>query len=910
MKKTTIFSDWKNGIMALLAFTLFFSFSNAQNPYAIQFQDETIEIPENIDSFEWSQMPISSRLADGYFGWVQFYETPTQDVQDSFKSRNLQLLDYLPHRAYMFYFPSNTSIQYLKDNGVRGIIPMQGSFKLSTNLRNGDIGDWAIQGDNIRVTLVHHNNVDTDYVINQLATKQISLVKRYEGANELELLIPNNCLEDLSNLPYVKWVDVTYAPPVLDDDRGRALHRANGLDTQTGAGRNYTGAGIGVLCRDDGLVGPHVDFHGRITNNTTDATGTHGDGVSGIMAGSGNRDPRKRGMAAGSDLYVINYVPSFLDPNTTTLINDGTVQVTNSSYSDGCNAGYTSGTRNVDSQMYDLETVMHVFSAGNSNNNNCGYGAGSQWGNITGGHKQGKNVIATANVFYEGTLVNSSSRGPAHDGRIKPDIAANGQNQLSTAPNHGYLSFGGTSGAAPGIAGISAQLYELYEEANGSLPKAALIKAALLNTANDAGNVGPDFKFGWGIVNGLRAGMLLEDDRFLSDEISQGGSNTHTINIPSGTTQMRVMLYWSDPEATIGANPALVNDLDMIVTDPSNTDYEPWILDHTPDPTLLDLPATNGPDHMNNVEQVLINNPAAGNYDIDISGFNVPMGPQEYFVVYEIITDNITVVHPNGGEKFWPIAGVNVPIHWDAINTAASFNIEYTLDGTTWVSAGTVPGDQYYFDWDVPEDTFTGAARVRVTSGSFSDESDDPFNITGSLVGSTNVIQVCETEATFTWASMAEAESYDMYVLGEKYMDLVGNTTNTTITVPILDYEAGFWYAVAPRNDTEGWVGERNLARSYAGGLLDCELGLNDNDIANSVVLYPNPASNEFTVNLGSAVDSDVQITVTNSLGQTVQTLTTSATQTSVDVSNLNTGIYFVSIKTDTQATTKKLLVK
>ena len=61
-------------------------------------------------------------------------------------------------------------------------------------------------------------------------------------------------------------------------------------------------------------------------------------------------------------------------------------------------------------------------------------GGSDQWGNITGGHKQGKNVLATANVFENAELANSSSRGPAHDGRIKPDITANGQNQNSTDP--------------------------------------------------------------------------------------------------------------------------------------------------------------------------------------------------------------------------------------------------------------------------------------------------------------------------------------------------------------------------------------------------------------------------------------------------------------------------------------------
>ena len=703
MRKSTFFSFLKSNMLWSLVATMVVGLSFAQNPYTITFQDEIIDIPENITTFEWDQMPETSELQNGYVGWIQFYETPTQDIQDAFKNNNLQLLEYVPHQTYLFYFPNNTSVSFLRNSGVRGIIPVPGNTKLSADLRNGNIGDWAIQGDNFRVTLQHHTYVTTEFVINDLARQQIAVEQQYKGSNNIDLIIPNNCLDALAELSYIKWVEVIVAPDVKDDTRGRSLHRANGLDTQTGAGRNYTGAGVGVMVRDDGVVGPHIDFEGRIDNSgVTGGSGTHGDGVGGIMAGAGNLDPTNRGMAAGSDVFIVTYVSNFLDAATNNLVNNGDVQITNSSYSNGCNAGYTTITRTVDQQTRNNTNLLHVFSAGNSNNNNCGYGAGNQWGNITGGHKQGKNVIATANTFFDGSLVNSSSRGPAHDGRIKPDIAANGQNQISTGPNNTYFSFGGTSGAAPGIAGISAQLYEAYMDANGgTMPASGLIKATLMNTANDAGNVGPDFKFGWGIVNGLRAGILIEDGRHLTDNISQGNTNTHTINVPAGTTQVRFMLYWTDPEATAGASPALVNDLDLIVNDPANNDLEPWILDHTPNPATLDLPATNGPDHLNNVEQVLINNPAAGNYDIEITGFNVPQGPQEYFVVWEVISENLTVTYPNAGESFVP--NEQEAIHWDAINTTDDFVLEYSTDnGGTWNSITTVDNDVFLYSWTVP----------------------------------------------------------------------------------------------------------------------------------------------------------------------------------------------------------------
>jgi hypothetical protein len=849
-----------NKQIILSVLTMVFAFSNSygQSLYTIQFQDQNIEFPENINTFQWNQMPESSKLGQSYYGWIQFYETPNQATQDLFRSEKLELIEYIPNKAYLFKFPQNTSIALLQANGVRGIQAIEGEYKLSSALKNGNYSDWALDGENILVTLQYHDSVSSEYVIGDLANQQISVVQQYKGSNNIDLSIPNNCLEALSNMPYVKWVELIVAPSIPDDTRGRSLHRSNGLDTQTGAGRNYTGLGMGVLCRDDGIVGPHIDFQGRIDNSTASGSGgTHGDGVSGIMAGAGNLNPSMRGMASGSNLYVVNYQANFLDTETVTLITSGDVQITNSSYSNGCNAGYTSITQTVDTQTKDIPTLLHVFSAGNSNNQNCGYGAGNQWGNITGGHKQGKNVIATANVFFDGSLVGSSSRGPAHDGRIKPDIAANGQNQNSTTENNQYQSFGGTSGAAPGIAGISAQLYELYGNANGGdLPQSALIKAALLNTANEAGNIGPDFKFGWGIVNGLRAGLLLEDGRYLSDNITQGVTNNHTINVPAGTTQVRFMAYWSDPASSPNANPALVNDLDLIVTDPSSGTHLPWILDETPNATTLDLPATNGADHLNNVEQVLLNNPVAGNYDIEIAGFNVPVGPQEYFIVYEIISENLTLTYPNAGESFVP--GETESIHWDATNTTADFDLEYSTDnGASWNAITTVNSDVTNYGWAVPS-TVTGDALIRISSGGFSDVSDENFSI-ANLPSNAQVSQICPTQATFVWGAVPGAESYDFYMLGSTYMDLVGSSTATSITLPITNPSDAIWAAVVARNDTEGWISRRTIAINHPGGLVNCSLS---NDLA--TVSVDNTLS-DFALVCAGTSDVIIQATFRNS---------------------------------------------
>ena len=106
------------------------SFLNAQHNYDIKIHNDVLRIEENINTFKWNEMPASSKFQNGYYGWIQFYNTPTQAIQDEFENRGLVLIDYLPTNTYTFYFPKDTPIQYLKDSGARAITPIEGKYKL------------------------------------------------------------------------------------------------------------------------------------------------------------------------------------------------------------------------------------------------------------------------------------------------------------------------------------------------------------------------------------------------------------------------------------------------------------------------------------------------------------------------------------------------------------------------------------------------------------------------------------------------------------------------------------------------------------------------------------------------------------------------------------------------------------
>jgi hypothetical protein len=471
------------------------------------------------------------------------------------------------------------------------------------------------------------------------------------------------------------------------------------------------------------------------------------------------------------------------------------IPITNSSYSDGCNIGYTLGSQTVDQQMVNYPLLTHVFSAGNSGTSNCNYGAGGNWGNITGGHKMAKNAIAVANLLSDGSLNSSSSRGPAYDGRIKPDISAHGTDVYMTQPYETYSAATGTSFSAPAVAGGLAQLTQAYKSMhNGQEPESALLKATVLNTANDLGNVGPDFRFGWGQINVAQAYQLLADQRFSKKQISQAAVSTQTLQVPDQTRQARFMIVWTDPAAAPNAGKALVNDLDLKVIAPDGTVLLPWVLDPTPTVTALNTPATRGVDALNNVEQVSIENPVSGDYTIQVQGSDVAFGPQSFYLVWVYLKDEIKITYPSGGEGFVP-DGVE-RIYWDALGNTGSFTLQYSLNnGADWNPLTTVTGERRFFDWNVPVGKVSSQVKLRLQRDAQVDEMKVPFSI-APVPTNIKVEQVCPDSMRISWKPVADTLEYDVYLLGKKYMEIVGHTRQTSYTFPLQNGGAEQWVSV------------------------------------------------------------------------------------------------------------------
>ena len=226
-----------------------------------------------------------------------------------------------------------------------------------------------------------------------------------------------------------------------------------------------------------------------------------------------------------------------------------------------------------------------------------------------------------------------SSWGPTDDGRIKPDIAANGVLLYSTTNSSdvAYSSSSGTSMASPSVAGSVALLLQLHDQLHGTNQPwlSSTWKAILLNTADEAGTAaGPDYKSGWGLMNTARAALLVRSNfvaggvSHIKETVLQNTNSVEFTVTAAGTNQLKVMAVWTDPPAPLlpfiaidPTNIMLINDLDVRVILSGATNF-PWVLD----PASPANAATNGDNIRDNVEQVIINNPVTnGVYTVRIT---------------------------------------------------------------------------------------------------------------------------------------------------------------------------------------------------------------------------------------------------------------------------------------------------
>ncbi len=777
----------------------------------------------------------ASRFRQNYYVVVEMDQIPGHERQAELLAGGIRLSAYITANHYLAICRAGFDLKKTGTLGIKNIYTIPVSMKWSRELSP----DGAHPDGPKDLIALSCFPVEREMAIPAiLATGAQIIDTKIKPANTWFVKGSAKTIRELATLPFIHSISPLHMEDVALNYNNRAAHGVHALAATLG--RNLNGRNMIVGIGDNADPSGHIDLAGKLILRTDEPIDAHGTHTSGTIAGGGILNPLYAGMAPAAHLVVNDF--SNIIVNSPTYVHDYNIPLTNNSYYNGAASCPGDGDYNVlsyyvDSQMLAYPKLLHVFAAGNDGFFTCSPFP-FQYGTIKSGFQTAKNLVTVGSMDNSVYLVNGpSSRGPTNDGRIKPEIVAGGVGITSTVPFNSYATSNGTSMASPTVTGILTLIAERYRQLHGGVnPDAALLKALLTNCADDLGNPGPDFTYGFGMINGRKMAEALEQNRFFQGSVSNGATQTFTIpSLPVGNYQLKVLLYWPDAPAVPGAAKTLVNDLDLLVTDPSGTVHQPMVLDTTA--ANVNTNATEGPDHINNIEQVLVNSPAAGTVTITVKGTAIPSGPQPFYIAYEILAPSVTVEYPFGTETWVP--GETETIRWTAYGgDPNTFTAEFSPDaGASWtLLSNSIASTAKSYAWVVPP-VVTNQAVIRVTRNGvgYTDTSDFAFTILGAPT--LTVTNTCPGYVQFSWNSITGADAYEVMKFAGDSMQVVAQTTDTNWLATSLNKDSSYWFSV--RAIHGGLPGRRAIAQNMIPNGGACTASSINNDLVLDSLLVP-----------------------------------------------------------------------
>lgn len=642
---------------------------------------------------------------------------------------------------------------------------------------------------------------------------------------------------------------------------------------------SLNGSGVLVSIKEQRFDTADIDFIGRYTNTGTAASteSTHASIMATIIGGGANSSPFAKGAAWGSQLSSSDFAT--LLPDADAVYANKNIRVQNHSYGTAIENFYGADAAAYDASVYRFPTLVHVFSAGNSGTQSPGagtYNGIANFDNLTGSFKMAKNVITVGHVDSASNVLPLSSRGPAYDGRIKPELVAFGED--------------GSSGAAALVSGTVALLQQAYKLTHNDLfPSASLVKALLINSADDVNAKGPDYISGYGSLNAYNAMQTVRANNFFEDLVANGATKTFAVTVPGNAKQLKLTVAWTDTAATANAAKALVNDLDAVLVLPSTLQsWQPWVLSSKSNKDSLSLPAIRSNDTLNNVEQITVDDPPAGTYQLQIKGSRIVTASQAFAVAYQADTANaFEWTYPASADVIK--AGAKNYLRWQT-NLTGNAAIDYSTDGTSWQPlSSSTDLSKNYFVWSAPDTLTAALLRVRLSSPAKSFVS-DTFVVSPLLQAKTGFN--CNDSFALYW-NKAASNQYQVFRLSEQYLQPFLLTADS-FRVFEKSLNPSLYYAVAPRIGTK--TGQRSFSVNYTTQGVGCY-------VVSFFSLLQNGNAATLSLNLGTLYKV-AQISFQKFSGTGFQTLKsfspTSLSQNFVDA-NLAQGInrYRAEIKLD-----------
>lgn len=631
--------------------------------------------------------------------------TPAQ--QQRLRDIGVTLIEYIPNQTWKAHVTSAALPALRALDFVYALGDLYPIDKVPPAVLAHDFNTRSLNTDgSLTLEVYFHPTVTYARATGVLASVQATpLQTGFLSGGRLTVRVPQTHVVSLLRLDEIDWVEDREPPKVGSNTRAAALSR---IDRLAQAPHFLSGAGIMIGMWDEGLVDvTHPDLAQRATQGEAGQVVGHSTHVAGTMVGTGAGNARARGMAPAASLRSYDFYGDPVAEQTAARGAHG-MAVANHSwgylagwqsnyYGDGYWVWFGGASNKTDSDLgsysatsRDWDRLIHdsgllvVKSAGNDRSDtgasgrahrhygdpdNIHYDAHDSDGDYhsLGQIATAKNAIIVGAVDHAGAMTGYSAWGPTDDGRLKPDLVAEGEDVFSTFSGGAYTSLSGTSMATPVVSGAIALLVERYRAVTGGVtPTPHLIRALLAGTATDLGNPGPDYAYGWGLLDAQAALETIDIDdgsgrRFLTDSVNSNTVRRYGFDLADGTTPLKITLAWTDPPASAGAARALVNDLDLKLIAPNGAIYYPYSLAGRGDPAAH--ATAHGPNAVDNIEQVRVPAPMAGHWQIEVRGAAV-QGMQSFALV---------------NNKDMPVDGVAPGGAYVVINNGARFALSHDV---------------------------------------------------------------------------------------------------------------------------------------------------------------------------------------------------------------------------------------
>ncbi|MCB8942746.1 MAG: cadherin-like domain-containing protein [Ardenticatenaceae bacterium] len=857
-------------------------------------------------------------------------------------------MQYYPHNTYLVWGSQTQALEAATLTSVRWHGLFHPAYKVDNYLRTftGTIHNVDIMfynDGNINATLAAIESLGGTILQYYPAQPDKAF---YDAVVQLDVAQ----LDSVAQLNTVLWLGHLSPEPILDDEMSSQILAGNHPGNVPVVGYNayladlgYDGTGVTWAIVDTGVDYDHPDLNTHIiggyefpgscnTGNPGDdcAGGGHGTHVAGIVGGTGvgdsggpYTDPNGflygLGVAPGYSIFAMNSLsaPSWppaggWQEHSKRAVLGGAIGGNNSwTTGEGTNHGYQASERTHDIMVRDgnfdtttiAEPFIEVFSAGNS-------GPGTS--TLTA-PKEGKNLIITASSrnFRAGDidLISSfSSRGPAVDGRWVPTITSPGESIASTRNDEGgscgtaiagtnglYSLCSGTSMAAPHTSGAIVLTTEWWRTFNsGADPSPAMAKALVVNGSVDMGTADiPNINEGWGRVNVTNIISPSVPAVYYDQTTTFGSTGDQwaiSVGVIDPSKPLRITLAWSDAPGAVGANPALVNNLDLTVESNGNT--------YLGNVFSSGWSATGGTaDTLNNLENVFIQNPG-GNAIItidatNISGDGVPYNADITDQDFALVCSNCSL-----GQDFSLSATPNTQTVCAPANALYNVNIGSNLGFNDVVSLSASgqpnpPNSAVFSDNNQPA-PYTSTLTIGTngaSSGNYSIQivgiaptsthtTTVQLNVETGAPGATPLVAPADgatgvsTTPTFEWTAVTGTSSYYLEVATDSAFNTIVYTA--TINAPNTSHVAGmtlntdtvYYWRITGTNACGG--GTASSVFSFSTGSIYCNtpaLGIPDNS--------PTGISNDMVIGgSGSITDLDISLDVSHTwVGDLIFTL-------------------------------------